>query len=173
MAAAVRDPVAESSIARRRRPWQVDGDVGDHVARAGREDDHPVGQEDGLGHRVGDQQDRRRGLGPDAQQLEAEALPGQGVERAERLVEEEDRRSQRERPRDGHPLAHAAGQLVRTRAGELGHAHELQQLSRARLARRPWRGGQLEREGDIGSGVAPGEQARLLEDEAHACVRPR
>ena len=69
------------------------------------------------GTRVGHEHDRRRGLGPDAQQLEVEALAGQRVERAERLVEQEHGRPQRERAGDGHALAHAARQLVRTRAG--------------------------------------------------------
>ena len=42
--------------------------------------------------------DRRRGAVPEAQQLEVEALAGERVERAERLVEEEDRRARARAP---------------------------------------------------------------------------
>ncbi len=88
MAAAVREPGRRVEHRQPSWPWQIHRDVRDHVAWARREDDHPVGQEDRLRHRVRDEQDGRRGLGPDTQQLEAEALPGQGVEGAERLVEQ-------------------------------------------------------------------------------------
>ena len=44
---------------------------------------------------------------------------GLGVERAERLVEQQHVGLGGERPGDGHALAHAAGQLAGQRVGEL------------------------------------------------------
>jgi hypothetical protein len=55
--------------------------------------DHPVGEEDRLLHRVRDEQDGRRRARGDREELEVQALAGQLVERAERLVEEEHRGS--------------------------------------------------------------------------------
>ena len=63
--------------------------------------------------RVGDQQGGGRPLGPDPLQLEVEALAGHLVERAERLVEQQDLGVDHQGPGDGHPLAHAARQLGR------------------------------------------------------------
>ena len=47
------------------------------------------------------------------EQLEVEALAGQRVERAERLVEEEHLGLEGQRPGERGPLAHPAGQLGR------------------------------------------------------------
>ena len=59
------------------------------------------------------------------------------VERGRRLVEDHELGSQRERHRDDHALAHAAGELVRVRAHAAGvDADELEQLAGAARARR-------------------------------------
>ena len=75
--------------------------------------------------------DGRAGALPQLEQLVVEALARQGIERAERLVEQQDLRVADERARDRHALAHAARQLVRIRLGEVGDADELEQLARA------------------------------------------
>ena len=50
---------------------------------------------------------------PDALQLEVHALARQGIERAERLVHQQDLRIARQRTADAGALLHAAGQLIR------------------------------------------------------------
>ena len=79
----------------------------------GREQHDAVGQEHGLGDRVGDEHDGRlRGLG-DPLQLEVHLVARHRVERAERLVHEQDLGVVAQGPGDGDALAHAAGELAR------------------------------------------------------------
>ena len=150
------------------RPWtrQVDRDVGDDATGARREHDDPVGDQDRLWDAVGDHHDRGRGTVPQPQQLEVEPFASQRVERAERLVEEEDRRLERERPGERHALARPARKLGRSRGGhrriEADERRQCRQPCRASIGR-PAR--QLERVGDVVGGRAPRQQARLLEDE--------
>src|SRR2546426_3057741 len=56
---------------------------------------------------------------PDAQKLPLQEAPGERVERAERLVHEDDRGLRGERARDRHPLLHPAGKLVDAALGEV------------------------------------------------------
>ena len=72
------------------RPGQVDVDLRHDAARPRAHHGHGVGEEHRLGDRVGDQQRGRGPLGPDPLQLEVEPLAGHLVERAERLVEQQD-----------------------------------------------------------------------------------
>ena len=92
------------------------------------------------------------------------------IERAERLVEQQDLRLAHERARDRGALAHAARQLVRVGVGERGHADQLEQSARAVAALGTGDAGQLERKRDVVDGRAPRQQARLLENEADALV---
>ena len=105
---AVAETTAASRSARRRGRGSVDRHVGHDPARPRREHDDPVRDEDGLRDAVGDQHD---GLGrprPEAEQLEVESFAAQRIERAERLVEQEHRGLERERPGEGDPLPRAA-----------------------------------------------------------------
>ena len=111
------------------------------------------------------------GLRPEAEQLDVEALPGQRVERAERLVEEEHRRAQGERPRERHALAHPARQAVGTRGREPVEPDQPQELVRPRLALGRGPAGQLERVGDVRERVTPRQETRLLEHEADGGIR--
>ena len=58
----------------------------------------------------------------------AQLLAHAGVERAERLVEQEHVRLDRERAGERHPLALAAGELRGIALGEAAQLHELEQL---------------------------------------------
>ncbi len=58
----------------------------------------------------------------------AELLPDACVERAERLVQQEDLRSRRERARERDPLPLSAGELIRVAVAEARELHELEQL---------------------------------------------
>ena len=101
-----------------------------------RHDHHPVGQHHGLRDRVGHEQHRGAGLQRDPQQLGLHPLAGHLVQRAERLVHQQQLRARRQRPGDGHPLLHAAGELAGPGLRELGQPDQLQQLGRARPALR-------------------------------------
>ncbi len=81
-------------------------------------------QEDGLGDRMRHEHDRRLGPFPDLEQLEVHPLAGHLVERAERLVHQQDRRVDRQCPGDRHSLLHAARELPRVVAGEVGQLDE-------------------------------------------------
>ena len=96
-------------------PGQLDRDHVGH-RRPGRVAQHhdPVGQQDGLVDAVGDH-DHDLGVGlalPQLDELGLEPGPGQGVEGAERLVEQQHPGLDREGPRHGRALLHAAGHLV-------------------------------------------------------------
>ena len=79
-----------------------------------------VGEHRRLVERVGDEEDRRRGLAPQAQELVAHQEARLLVERAERLVEQDQARLHDERARDAHALAHAARELRRIAGREVG-----------------------------------------------------
>src|SRR6266540_2432929 len=80
-------------------------DLGD-PSRARRHHHDPVGQEDGFLDAVGDEQDGLVGLGPDPLEEQVQLLAGDGVERAERLVHEQERRIGEQGAADRHPLLH-------------------------------------------------------------------
>ena len=103
---------------------------------------------------------------PEAEQLEVEPLAGQRVERAERLVEEQHRGLERERPGEGDPLARPARQLDGAGAGDgRVEADELGQRGQTCGAPFGRPAGELERIGDVGRGRPPRQEARLLEDQ--------
>ena len=78
-----------------------------------------------------------------------------GVERRERLVEQQHRRVARERPGQRDPLALAAGEIAGTGAGEVRDPEALEQLVHPRAAA----------EGDVAADVEVREERVLLEDE--------
>ena len=71
-------------------------------------------------------------LAPQPQQFVAHQEARLLVERAERLVEQDDARPLHQRARDADALAHAAGELHRIGGGELGEAHQAQRVIDAR-----------------------------------------
>jgi hypothetical protein len=80
---------------------------------------------------VGHEDDRDAGPLPDAQHLGVHPLAGHLVQRAKRLVHQQQRRGEGERAGNRHALLHPAGQLVRVALGELGEAHQVEHLLRA------------------------------------------
>ena len=90
----------------------VDGELGDHAARAARQQHDAVAEPDGLAHVVGDEEDRQALLAPEALDLVVQQVAGHRVERAEGLVHEHDVGALGERSSQLDPLTHAAGQLV-------------------------------------------------------------
>ena len=111
-------------------------DVDDGLDAAGprRHHRHAVGEIDRLLHVVGDED---HGLGralPDAEQLGLHQAARLGVERAERLVHQQDLRVDGERARDRGALLHAAGELRGIAVLEAGEADEVDEALRAPLA---------------------------------------
>ena len=104
------------------------GSTADDPPRPGRQHDHPVRQEHGLGHGVGDEHDRGRQLLAQAGEQVAHVGAGDLVERGERLVHQQQRRTEGHRPHQRDALAHPARQLVRVGVGEVGEADRGEQL---------------------------------------------
>ncbi len=90
----------------------ADRDIAEHPGRPGGKDDDAVGEEHRLVDVVGDEDDGLALGLPQRQQLELQPLAGQRVERAERLVHEQDERVGGQRAGDRHALAHAARDAV-------------------------------------------------------------
>ena len=99
--------------------------------------DDPIGQRERLLLVVGHVDRRDPELALDRPDLVAQRDADLGVERRERLVEQQDLRLDRERPRQRDPLLLAARQLVRVAAALLGQVDDLEQLGDALLDRGP------------------------------------
>ena len=135
---------------------------------AGAHHDHAVGELHGFVDVVGDEDDGLALRLPDAQQFAAHDQAGDGIERAEGLVEEEHVGVHRQGARHFEPLLHAAGEL-----GGIGlfKAFEADHLDVVGDALRAFRRGELEEaEADIAFDGEPGKDAALLEDEDAAGI---
>jgi hypothetical protein len=122
---------------------------------------------------VRDEEDGRAGLAADPRQLELHALAGHLVQRAERLVHQQQRGPARQRAGDRHALLHAARELARPVVGELREPDQLEQLVGACAAPGPALAVQLQRQLDVGADGPPLEQAGLLEGDAVVLVEAR
>ena len=71
-----------------------------------------------------------RGPGREREQPALHLGPRDGVERAERLVEEQDALARHQRAKERDTLAHAAGELLRHRVGELGKPESVEEGAR-------------------------------------------
>src|SRR5260221_8475064 len=91
---------------------QLDGEIVGNGRGAGGEDDDAGAEKHRLSYPVGDKDNGFLRLLPDAQQLEVHLLARERVERAERLVHEDELGIVDERTRDRGALLHAAGELV-------------------------------------------------------------
>ena len=122
------------------RPREVDLEVGLHAARPRRHQDDAVGQGQRLAEIVGDEQHGLALALPQAQQHRVHVELGVGVERAERLVHQEDFGSGNQRAHQRHALAHAARQRGGIEAAEAVEAGLVDRLVDARAcAPRPAR----------------------------------
>ena len=96
---------------RRGRAMSTDELLGHPAGPAGEHDD-AVAEASRLPDVVGDEEHVELRLPPDPLQLVVHQVAGHGVEGAERLVHEQHVGLLGQRPGQGHPLAHATGQLV-------------------------------------------------------------
>ena len=145
------------------RARQIDPHFLDDAPRPRAHHQDAVGEEDRLVHVVGDEHDGFRRLREDVGDLALELLARDGVERPERLVEQQDAGVERERPREPDALLHAAGNLVRIVRGKAVELDELHEAFGARLAFRRRKFRDLQAEGDVLRHREPRKQVELLE----------
>jgi hypothetical protein len=115
---------------------------------------------------VGDEQRRIPFETPQLLQLEPHALARENVEGAERLVHQQESRSDQKRPANRHALLHPAGQLMRVMIFEAGKTRKLDQLEGLRAIARSRIAAHLDAEQDVAQHRAPGHEDGRLEDHA-------
>ena len=152
---------------RRGRSIVTDVICGD-ATRTAREQHDPIAEADRLADVVRHEHHGLAGRPPQRLELVVQHVTGHRVERAERLVHQQDLRVLRERPRQRGALPHAARELVRTLLREVREVHHLEQLLAAFAPPLARRAGQLQRELDVAAHGQPREQRRLLEHQRGA-----
>ena len=146
------------------------------AARTAAEHDDPVGQPQRLVQIVGDVEGGRPLALPKRQEILHQQLARLGVERRQRLVQQQHGRAHGQCAGDADALAHAAGQLLGQRLAEVPQTHAAQ----AGLDALPPLGRRqrvvFEDERQVVLDAAPGQQGEVLEDEGdrvQAAVRHR
>ena len=129
-------------------------------SRAGRQRDHPVSQQNGLIHIIGNENDGLLlGLG-NLRELILQLGAGERVERRKWFVEQQDFRLHGQRARHGNALAHAAGQFGRATVCGVAQPNHLDIMA----AQRELFGARLgfvygiDRQVDIAGHAEPGHQ---------------
>ena len=150
---------------------QLDIEIVGHAGRAGGQHDDPRAEEHRLADPVGHEHDRLARLAPDVQQLEVHLFPRQRVERAERLVHQDQLGIMDQRAGDRGALLHAAGQLVGIFVGEPVEPHQCEKIARARAAFRHGKAEDLGGQQHVVDDAAPLEQERLLKHHADVARR--
>ena len=130
---------------------------------------HPVGQKHRLGDVVGDEDDGLARLEPDFLDHQVHLLPGECVERAERLVHHQHRGVERQCADNRCALLHPARQLARILAAEAVEAHAQEQMVDPRLIGTGSL--DLERKMDVLGQSPPRKEVGLLKH--HADLRMR
>ncbi len=111
-----------------------------------------------------DEHDRRFQLCPQGLDVVGQRPPGDLVQRREGLVEQQQLRPRHQRPGQGHPHGHAAGQLrLLGRLGAGVQTHLAQGFPRTLQRPRLRDPRQLQRQRDVGGGGGPGHQGGRLE----------
>jgi hypothetical protein len=149
--------------------WTVEPDRDVNGDRPLAEDEHPVGEQDGLVDVVRHQQHGRVVARAQVLEQAVHASPGERVERAERLVEQHQLRLADQCPGECHALCLTAGQGHRPRPGMGCQAH-LAECGQALPAQAPAfvRAADLQTERDVRQHPLPRQQPRLLEDHRAA-----
>ena len=156
----------------RARARQIDREDPLQAARARRHHHDPIGEEHRLGDVVGDEHDGLSRLQPDLLEQQVHLVAGEGIERPERLVHQEQGRVERERADDRGALLHAARELARILGLEALEADPAQEALDPLLVRGRLQALDLERQMDVLDQRAPGQQIGVLEHHADLRVRP-
>ena len=127
--------IAEAFVARLRL---VDRQDLDDAAGSRAHDGDPRRQEHRFVDRVGDEHRRELALPPQLDEVGIEPVAGELVERAERLVHQQQVGLGDEAARDRHAHPHAAGQLARIGALEAVEPDAGDRLGRRAAGSRPW-----------------------------------
>src|SRR5882757_5564875 len=114
---------------------------------------------------VGHEDHRQVGLGPDPAQLVVQHIAGDGVQRRERLVHQQQLAVLGERPGQCHALAHAAGQLVHPLAVRPAEPYQVEQPLGLRAALLARHAAQPQGQFDVLARGQPREQGVLLEHQ--------
>ena len=134
-------------------------------------DDHdPVGDLHRLLLVVGDEHGGHVHLVVQPSQPRPQVLAHVGVERAERLVQQQHLGLDRQRPGEGHALALAAGELRRVAVGKAGQLHQLEQVVDALSGLVLGALADIEAEGDVLAHGHVLERGVVLEHEADAAL---
>ena len=139
------------------------------VARgAGSQRNDAVGEQQRFIHIVRHHHDGLALVAPQRFDLVLQARARERVQRAQRLIEQQDLRIRRERARHGDALAHAAGELRRPPVGRVRQADELDVLRDmlAPLLLRPLRKHGVHRERDVPLHGQPRHERVALEHDA-------
>jgi len=144
---------------------EIDVDGAFDAAGAGGHDDDFVAHVDGFIDVVGDEDHGGAAVFPEAQDFILHAHAGEGVEGAEGFIEEEDFGVVDKGAGEGDALGHAAGELVGIRGGELFEADEAHEVVDFAAFFAEDAAGD-EAGFDVGADGEPGEEVRILEDEA-------
>ena len=134
-------------------------------ARARCHDDDPVAHVDGFVNIVRHQQHRRAACLPEAQYLILHFHPREGVQRAQRLVQQQNPRMIDQCPRQGDALGHAAGKMMRIGVGKPFKADEAHEFIHfvtlfVKHAARDQSGLDVPADGE------PGKKIRVLKNQA-------
>ena len=148
------------------RIGQIDGDDLGEASGTGGHHDHAVGEIDGLVDVVGDEHHRPSLAIPRIEQLILHLNAGQRVERAERLVHQQNGRVDRIGAGDGATLLHAAGEHLGQGVGEVGKTDEIDEALRGRAPLGRATAGDPQAELHVLSDGEPGKERVLLKDHA-------
>ena len=142
------------------------------LSRPRRHDDDAVAQEYGLGNRMGDEQNRHLEFLPEAEQIEIHLIARKRVERAERLVHQQEGRIVQQGAADRDALPHAARQLMRILRLESGKADHIQQLPGPRFRYRVPGPANVGLQQDVLQHAAPIKKDVLLKHDAKLGIGP-
>ena len=145
------------------------GRRGIRVTREGAQQQHAIGEVERLLDVVRDEEDRGRLGGVDLQEQVVHTQPGEGVECAEGLVEQQHAGVPRQSAREGGTLGHSSRHLARALPCRVLEADEVQQLFDAFASLTPGRPSR-ESEFDVLGEGPPRQQPRLLEGDCGALV---
>src|SRR5262249_58200297 len=107
------------------------------------------------------------GFPPDIRQQALHVVAGQRIERCKRFVHQKNRGIVGKGARNGDPLLHPAGEMMRVRSGKFIELHQTQLLARDFLSFILWHAFHLEAERDIAERGSPREKLRkILEYDA-------
>ena len=159
--------VQEIHAERVARPGEANRHLALHGPGMRAHDDYAIRQIHGLGHVVGHIDHRLAGFPPHFREQPLHLVPGERIERGEGLVHQQHGRIVCERARDGDPLLHAAGQMMRVGLHELFELHQLELLAGDFLALGLGHPLHLQAEGHVSERRAPWEQlGKILEHDA-------